>query len=221
MVTTQRHVIAGDDRGFSLIELLIVAFVTTMVVGSAVMMASQVQLGYSHQLDDAGVQQETRFVVDWIAETLAAAGSNPYSIKTSQCPSAGTAFAALRFDPDGDGIHDDVRIQADINPPNGLLIGDTGLCNESGEDITIAHDPVLRVITRLDQATDASPVAVTSGVFTQLLFSYLTADRVATTQPASAAYVRVSLTGRSEATNQNIGDNQTFSYTSEVRLRSR
>jgi Tfp pilus assembly protein PilW len=220
MVDTNRSLTA-DERGFSFVELLIVSFLTTAVVGSAVMMASQVQQGYSHQLDDAGVQQETRFVVDWIAKTIATAGSNPYRIVTSQCPAVGTAFQALRFDPDGDGIQDDVRIQADINPPNGLLIGVTGLCNESGEDITIAHDPQLNAITRLDRATDIAPVSVTSGVFTQLLFSYLTAARVATTAPAAAAYVRVSLTGRSTSPNQNTGDFQTFSYSSEVRLRSR
>jgi Tfp pilus assembly protein PilW len=213
--------LTSDVRGFSLVELLIVTLLTTVVVGSAVMMASQVQQGYSHQLDDAGVQQETRFVVDWIAKTIASAGSNPYRIVTSQCPAAGTAFAALRFDPDNDGIQDDVRIQADINPPNGLLIGVTGACNEAGEDITIAHSPQLNAITRLDQATDLAAVPVTSGVFTQLLFSYLTADRTATTAPASAAYVRVSLTGRSTSPNQNTGDFQTFSYSSEVRLRSR
>jgi Tfp pilus assembly protein PilW len=220
MVDTNRR-LASDDRGFSLVELLIVAFLTTAVVGSAVMMASQVQQGYSHQLDDAGVQQETRFVVDWIAKTLATAGSNPYRIVTSQCPATGTAFQALRFDPDGDGIQDDVRIQADINPPNGLLIGVLGTCNEPGEDITIAHDPQVNAITRLDRATDVSPVPMTSGVFTQLLFSYLAADRTATTVPASAAYVRVSLTGRSTAANQNVGGFQTFTYSSEVRLRSR
>ena len=220
MVSTNRS-LASDDRGFSLVELLIVSFLTTAVVGSAVMMASQVQKGYSHQLDDAGVQQETRFVVDWIAKTIATAGSNPYRIVTSGCPAVGTAFAALRFDPDGDGIQDDVRIQADINPPNGLLVGVTGMCNEAGEDITIAHDPQLNAITRRDAATDIAAVPITSGVFTQLLFSYLQADRTATTVPAAAAYVRVSLTGRSTSPNQETGDFQTFAYSSEVRLRSR
>jgi prepilin-type N-terminal cleavage/methylation domain-containing protein len=221
MVDTQRPLPASGERGFSLIELMIVAFLSTIVVGSAVMMASQVQQGYSHQLDDAGVQQETRFVVEWIAKTLATAGSNPYRIVTSNCPATGTAFQALRFDPDGDGIQDDVRVQADINPPNGLLLGLSGLCNEPGEDVTIAHDPQLNAITRRDRATDASPVAVTSGVFSQLVFSYLAADRTATTVPAAAAYVRVSLTGRSEAFDQNTGDQGSFTYSSEVRLRSR
>ena len=210
-----------DESGFSLIELLIAALITTTVVGSAAMLASRVQVAYSSELDDAAVQQEARFALDWITRTLAPAGSNPYNIGTSACPSAGTAFAAIRLDPDGDGIHDDVRVQADVNPPNGLLLGPAGACNESGEDITIGHDPGNLVVTRRDRATDAAPVAVTDRVFTQLLFTYLTVDRVVTTTPANVAYVQVALTGRSRSPNLNTRQFSTFTYRSEVRIRAR
>ncbi len=210
-----------DEGGFSLIELLIAAFITTTVVGSAAMLASRVQNAYSSELDDAAVQQEARFALDWIARTLAPAGSNPYNIGISACPSAGTVFAAIRLDPDGDGIDDDVRIQADVNPPNGLLVGLGGACNESGEDITIGHDPVNLVVTRRDRATDAAPVAVTDRVFTQLQFTYLTVNRVVTTTPASIAYVQVALTGRSRSPNAHTGQPATFTYRSEVRIRAR
>jgi hypothetical protein len=212
------------DGGFSLIELLIAALITTTVVGSAAMLASRVQVAYSSELGDAAVQQEARFALDWIARTLAAAGSNPYNIATSACPAAGTVFAAIRLDPDGDGIHDDVRVQADVNPPNGLLVGvgGAGGCDaESGEDITIAHDPANLVLTRRDRATDAAPVAVTDRVFTQLQFTYLTVDRVATTTPADIAYVQVALTGRSRSRNLNTRQFSTFTYQSEVRIRAR
>ena len=212
------------DGGFSLIELLIAALITTTVVGSAAILASRVQVAYSSELGDAAVQQEARFALDWIARTLAAAGSNPYNVATSACPAAGTVFAAIRLDPDGDGIHDDVRVQADVNPPNGLLVGvgGAGGCDdESGEDITIAHDPVNLVLTRRDRATDAAPVAVTDRVFTQLQFTYLTVNRVATTTPADIAYVQVALTGRSRSRNLNTRQFSTFTYQSEVRIRAR
>jgi hypothetical protein len=181
-------------------------------------------VAYSSELGDAAVQQEARFALDWIARTLAAAGSNPYNVATSACPAAGTVFAAIRLDPDGDGIHDDVRVQADVNPPNGLLVGvgGAGGCDdESGEDITIAHDPVNLVLTRRDRATDAAPVAVTDRVFTQLQFTYLTVNRVATTTPADIAYVQVALTGRSRSRNLNTRQFSTFTYQSEVRIRAR
>lgn len=211
-----------DEGGFSLIELLVAALITTIVVGSAAMLASKVQTAYSSELDDAAVQQEARFALDWIARTLAPAGSNPYNIGTSACPSAGTAFAAIRLDPNGNGIHDDIRVQADVNPPNGLLLGlGGGACNESGEDITIGHDPVNLVVTRRDRATDAAPVAVTDRVFTQLRFTYLTVSRVVTTTPPSIAYVQVVLTGRSRGRNLNTRQFSTFTYRSEVRIRAR
>ena len=212
------------EGGFSLIELLVAALITTTVVGSAAMLASRVQVAYSSELGDAAVQQEARFALDWIARTLAAAGSNPYNVATSPCPAAGTVFAAIRLDPDGDGIHDDVRVQADVNPPNGLLVGaggGGGCDDESGEDITIAHDPVNLVLTRHDRATDPAPVAITDRVFTQLQFTYLTVNRVATTTPAAIAYVQVALTGRSRSRNLNTRQFSTFTYQSEVRIRAR
>jgi hypothetical protein len=212
---------AGDESGFSLIELLIAALITTTVVGSAAMLASRVQTAYSSELDDAAVQQEARYALDWIARTLAPAGSNPYGISVSACPAVGTTFAAIRLDPDGDGIHDDIRVQADVNPPNGLLLGTAGACTESGEDITIGHDPVNLVVTRRDRATDAAPVAVTDRVFTQLQFTYLTVNRVVTTTPATIAYVQVALTGRSRGRNLNTRQFSTFTYRSEVRVRAR
>jgi hypothetical protein len=220
----QMTVRVQDHSGFSLIELLIAAFITTTVVGSAAMLASRVQGAYSSELDDAAVQQEARFALDWIARTLAPAGSNPYNVSTSACPSAGTAFGAIRFDPDGDGIDDDVRVQADVNPPNGLLVGPGGAggCDdESGEDITIGHDPVNLVVTRRDLATDPAPVAVTDRVFTQLRFTYLTVNRVVTTTAANVAYVQVALTGRSRGRNVDTGQAATFTYRTEVRIRAR
>lgn len=227
MVTSTRSAggRTGDQRGFSLVELLIVAAITSAVIGAAVTLATGVQTVYSYQLNDASVQQEARFALDWIARMLTPAGSNPYNITTSACPAAGTAFAALRLDPDGDTIHDDVRVQADVNPPNGVLLGLAGSCSgtgaESGEDVTIAHDPATNTITRRDMATDTAPVAVTDGIFTQLLFTYLTTSRVVTTTPANIAYVQVNLTGRSRSRSPNTGQYTTFTYRSEVRIRAR
>lgn len=200
---------------------MIVAAITAAVVGAAVTMASTIQTVYSYQLNDAAVEQEARFALDWIARVLTPAGSNPYTITVSACPVAGTTFAPLRLDPDGDGIHDDVRVQADVNPPNGVLIGGLAACTESGEDVTIAHDAVNNTITRRDMALDATPVAVTDGVFTQLLFTYLNASRLVTTNPVTISYVQVTLTGRSRSRNTFTGQMSTLTYQSEVRLRAR
>ena len=210
-----------SERGFSLIELMIVTAISSALLGSAVAVSNQVQRGYSHELDDAAVQQEARYALDWIAATIAPAGSNPYDIATSACPASGTPFAAFRLDPDGNGIDDDIRVQADVNPPNGLLTGLSGACNESGEDVTIGRDAAANTITRRDVATDAAPVAVTDGVFTALRFTYLTSGRVVTATPDAIAFVLVSLTGRSRSRDPHTGQFTTFTYQSEIRVRSR
>ena len=210
-----------SEAGFSIVELMIVAAIGTVVMGSAATLATGIQRVYSSELDDAAVQQEARFALDWIARTIAPAGSNPYGISTSACPAPGTPFAALRLDPDGDGLDDDVRVQADVNPPNGLLTGASGACNEADEDVTIALDPATSAITRRDMATDAVPVAVTDGLFTQLRFTYFTAGRIVTTSPDAVASVRIDLTARSRSRNPHTRQFTTFAYQSEVRVRSR
>jgi len=220
---------ARDERGFSLVELMIVGLISTMIVGSAVVLSSQVSKTYSHQLDDAAVQQEARFAMEWITRTLAAAGSNPYGAGPSICPVAGTPFTPIWLDPNGNGANDDVRVHADINPPNGFLTGGPlGGCIESGEDVTIGIStanpaPAPNALTRLDQVLDAATgaVAVTDQVFTRLQFTYLTTAGAVTADPLLIARVQVNLTGQSRSRDPNTQQFRTFTYQSEVRVRAR
>ena len=64
--TTRRRTL-GDARGFTLVEFMIAALIMTAVLGGTVMLASQLQQGYSTQLDDVVVEQEVRYALDWIA----------------------------------------------------------------------------------------------------------------------------------------------------------
>jgi prepilin-type N-terminal cleavage/methylation domain-containing protein len=211
-----------DERGFSLVELLIAAAISALVLGATAALAARMQQSYGTDLDDVAVEEEVRFALDWIARLLRAAGSNPYAITVSPCPAAGTAFQALRLDPDGDGIQDDVRIQADINPPNGILVGSAGACTtEPGEDVTIAHDAGAFVITRQDNGVDGTPRAMTDPIVTQLRFTYLDTARAATTDPAVIAYAQVSITGRARAWNAERQQFNTKTLQTEVRLRLR
>ena len=166
------------QHGFSLIELLIATLVGSAMLGAAVLITDQVSRGYTSQLDGAMVQEEARFALDWIEEALRSAGSNPYGIAASNCPAAGTAFLAIRRDPNGNAVMDDIRIQADVNPPNALLGGLAAACGEAGEDITIAHDPAAQAITVVDNNLGGAPTPMTDGLITQLQFTHLDASRV-------------------------------------------
>lgn len=210
------------ERGFALIEVLISSAITLFIVAAAMTLVSTVERAYSFELNDAAAQQETRLAVEWIKRTISVAGSNPYSLTISACPVTDTAFAAIRLDPDEDGLDDDIRVQADINPPNGLLLGKVfGECDEEGEDVTIGYDPATRALTRRDAALDRTALPVTDGIFTALRFRYMSATRVETRTPEAIRFVQVMVATESRSPNPYTGRPRTFSTTSEIRLRAR
>ena len=222
MIPVRRAARAFDgELGFTVIELLVATFTGMIVLGLGVALVSQVQRGYARQLDSASVHEEARFAIDWIARELMSAGSNPYEITVSECPTTGTSFAARRFDPDQNGSNDDLRINADAGIPNGLLGGDSAGCNEAGEDITIAFDPINQTITRRDHNVDPAPVPMTDAVITDLEFTYLDADGLETTDPAAVTFVQVDVNARSGVMNPQTGGFDAFATRTEVHLRTR
>ena len=212
-----------DERGFTMIELMISMLVSMLVLGSAASVISAVQSTYAHQMDDATVEQEARFAMDWIRRTIEQAGSNPYSVSVTDCPSAGTAVQSVRMDPDGDGLPDDIRVQADAGIPDGLIVGSAG-CNlsnsQANEDVTIAHNPANNTITRFDRGTDAGPIAWTDGVFTGLEFQYLDSSMTWTAFSGAVRIVRVTITGRSRSARPGMNEGATFTLESDIRLKS-
>ena len=206
-----------DERGFTIIELMIAVLVSLTILGSAASVISAVQNTYAHQMDDATVEQEARFAMDFIRRTLEQAGSNPYNIShanTHVC--AGTGFQGIR----AMGT-DNIRIQADVGTPDGLLIEDaSGTCSQEDEDVTIAFDPLSNTITRRDRAVDASAVPWTDGVFTGLQFQYFTNAMTATTDPESVRVIRVTITGRSRSARPGVAEGTTFRLESDVRLKA-
>ena len=63
---------------------------------------------------------------------------------------------AIRFDPNGNGQDDDIRIQTDSNPTDGLFGGSAGTCNQTNEDVTIAFNAGANTITVRDNVTGAT-----------------------------------------------------------------
>ncbi len=212
---------ATDSRGFTLAELLVSMAIGSLVIGSAMLLTGQMQKSYGSQLDGAAVQQEARYAMDWISRALVSAGSNPTRIAVADCPVSGTAFRAIRRDPNADGVNNDVRIHADINPPNGLLGGLAGACNEAGEIVTIAHDVANRTITRQDHSVDAAAVSMSDTVITQLSFQYLSANGAVAATDDAVATVRVTITARTPALDAYTNQPVTFTTSNDVRMRAR
>lgn len=192
-----------DERGFTLVEFLIAAAIMTAVLGGTVMLATQMQQAYSTQLDDATVEEEVRFSLDWIAQALRNAGSNPYTI---------SAFTPIDVSADGESI----TLLADINPPDGLTTGDN-------ENITIAFDADGMTITRDDNNTAAVAEVMTEPVISGLLFTLFDSagTELGDGEEGLAAFVRVRVTGQSQAFSELVGDFRTMTLETEVRVRTR
>jgi Tfp pilus assembly protein PilW len=222
MVTTDSiHARRTGEGGFSLVELLMASTISVAIMGSIVLVTSQLQRSYYSLLDGAAVQQEGRFAIDWIARTLVSAGNNPIMITVSPCPSTGNTFRAIRRDPNGDGVQSDIRIHSDLNG-NGLLGGlATDACTEANEDITIALDTTNNTITKRDNNTDAAALAMTDTVITGLTFTYLDCNRATTALDAGVCFIRVAVISRTPTLNNNTGQQTTFTETAEVRVRTR
>jgi Tfp pilus assembly protein PilW len=211
----------NSEAGFSLVELLVASAISVSIMGSVILVTSQLQRSYYSQLDGTAVQQEGRFALDWIIRTLVSAGNNPILITVSPCPSNGTTLRAIRRDPNGDNVQNDIRIHSDLNG-NGLLGGPaTDTCNEANEDITIALDTATNTITKRDNNLDASAVDMTDSVISGLTFTYLDSNRAATASDAAVCFIQVTVTSRTPTINNNTGQQTTYTNTAEVRVRTR
>ncbi len=212
---------AAGARGFSLVELLVATVVSLMVLGGAVMLTSQVQSGYTRQMEEAAAQQEGRYALEWISRLIRGAGTNYYLIATADCPAANTEFAAIRFDPDGDLINNDIRLQTDSNPPDGFLGGPAGTCTQANEDVTVSFDSDTSSITFLDNNLGGTASIRTDAVIDNILFIYRDASRVVTTNPGSVVYVETQVTVRTRTINPSTGLPNTRTISQEVRVRGR
>ena len=209
------------DAGFTLVELLVAMVVSIAVIGGATLLAGQMQSSYRAQLEAATAQQEGRYAILWIERYLRAAGNNPYRVETTPCPAAGTPVQPIRLDPDGDGQNNDIRLQMDANPVNGLIGGAAGACSEPDEDVTITYDPATRTIGVVDNNAGGGVQARTDTIVTGLEFVYRNPLRAITTNPANIAFIETRVTVASRINDLNLGEPVTYTVSSEIRVRTR
>jgi Tfp pilus assembly protein PilW len=220
MVTLNRRA----ERGFTLIELLVSMVCTVVVVGGAVALTTQIQSGYRRQSEDAVGEQEARYALEFIGRYIRGAGFNPYNVALSACPVAATPFTGIVIDPNGDTVNDDVTLQMDTNPPDGLIGGSAGLCNQANEHVTISLDAANDTIVFLDEAVGASATTRTDSVIEDLRFVYKDSDRATMTapiNPGNVIYIETQITIRTRTIDPRTGLPATRTLTSEVRVRGR
>ncbi len=210
-----------EERGFTLMELLVASVVTMLVLGSAVALTSQIQVGYRRQIEDSAGEQEARYALEWIGRYLRGAGNNPFSVTKSDCPGANTDFFGVIIDPNGDGVNNDITLQMDSNPPDGKVGGESPACDQANEHVTISFDEDTNTIEFLDEAVGAAATTRTDNVIDDLQFVYLDSARAPTNVQANVFYVQVRITIRTRTINAAAGTPDTRTLQSEVRVRDR
>ena len=210
-----------EENGFTLAELLVASICTMIVLGSAVALTSQLQVGYKRQLEDSAGEQEARYALEWIGRYLRGAGNNPFNVTQSDCPGANTNFFGLIMDPNGDGVNNDITIQSDSNPPDGKVGGVSPTCNQANEHVNISYNAANRTIVFLDEAVGATATTRTDNVISGLEFVYLDSSRAPTTVQANVFYVQTRITIRTRTVEARSGQPNTRVLSGEVRVRGR
>ena len=211
-----------DERGFTLAELMVATMITTLVLGGAVVMTSQVQQSFVRQIEDSAGEQEGRYALEWVSRLIRSAGNNPFNLPTviaptASCPEPGTPYSWVIMDPDGDTVNDDIRLQMDSNPPDGILGG--AACDQKFEDVTISYDPATKSITFLDNNIGDGAEVRTDAVIEGLTFVYRDSNRAPALTAADVMYVETQITIRTRRITAATGLPETRLLTQEVRLR--
>jgi type II secretory pathway pseudopilin PulG len=224
-----------NDRGFTLVELLVATVTMTVILGAAVALTQQVQNGYRRQMEDAAAEQEGRYALDWIGRYIRGAANDPYGRANNPgntpCPGVPlplTPIAGIQFDPDADGDSNDLRLMTDANPPDGIFGGLVGACNQSNEDVTISHNNVDNTIVFLDNNTAAAVATRTDTVIEDLNFVFRNSTRgiinpndPLTGDAGDVVYVETQITIRTRTIDVASGQPMRRLLSSEVRVRSR
>ena len=215
-----------NERGFTLVELLVAMTTMVVVVGASVALTQQIQNGYRRQLEDSAGEQEARYAIDWIGRYIRGAANNPTNAAMTDCPAAGTNVRAVQFDPNGDLIDNDVRLMTDANPPDGLFGGPAGTCTQANEDVTISLDNGANTVTFFDNNTAGAVTTRTDTVIEDLRFVFRNSTRgLITARTAAAAasvvYIEARITIRTRTIDASSGQPMTRTLSQEIKIRSR
>jgi len=210
-----------QENGFTLVELLVASVCTMIVLGGAVALTSQIQTGYRRQLEDSAGEQEARYALEWMGRYLRGAGNNPFNVTESDCPGTDTTFYGIIMDPNGDGVNDDITVQSDSNPPDGLIGGASPACDQINEHVTISFDSANNTIVFLDEAVGDDATTRTDNVIGGLECIYLDSARAVTSVQANVFYVQVRITIRTRTIDASTGAPNTRVLTREIRVRGR
>ncbi len=170
----------NNERGFTIVELLVGLAIGLILLGVAVKIFLVQQRAYSVQEQLSEMQQNIRAAMDMIVKESKMAGYNP----------TGASFNGITYDTS------QLQILAD-------LTGD-GNTDDPNESITYKYYDTVDYPLQIKRKSGSGffqPLAENITVFT---FSYLNADGVGTTTSTAIRQIEIKITGRTARTDPDL-----------------
>jgi prepilin-type N-terminal cleavage/methylation domain-containing protein len=198
----------GDQRGFTLAELLVVTALVGLVMAGVLSLLMSSNQSYQRGTNQVEAQQSARVVMARMAQEIREAGYNPSSATTFNPLSTFSASSLT--------IQNDWNANGAIDPT--LTVVDPVKGTSRGEQVTYTLSG--NTITRQESAVDAGPLVVIGGV-QSLAFEYLDINDAVTATGANVRTVVITatvsqFTGPSGALNP-----ANVVLTNRIRLRNR
>jgi type IV pilus assembly protein PilW len=161
-----------NERGFSLMELLVAVGLGMVILGSVASTFITQTRVYNAQEQVNEMQQSARAAMDLISREIKLAGYKP----------TGTSITGVSYSTTS------LRIRADLN-------GDGVIDDNSDEHLIFALNSGTSQVTRTYGATGATPQVISNNV-SAFTFNYLDSSGVATTTEADIRQLSLSITAR-------------------------
>ena len=189
----------GNERGFTLAEMLVVCAIVGMVMASLLGLVMSGQQAYWYGTTQVDAQQNVRVAVERMAKEIREAGYYPQAPNT--VPSTCTAVPCYGFDALATAASGSVTLQYDWNGDGAVSTGKVNDPMNCATGTTCRGEKVIYAfssgqLTRQEFGVDASPQVLASGI-TSFTFSYFAEDGSSTTIASAVRTVAVSVTAQS------------------------
>jgi len=199
------------NKGFSVVEALIVVAILGVVLGSIFGIAYQAQRSFDAEKRFTETSQHARVAMDEIVRYIRQAGNDPY-------PKEGTPFPAVEV-----VTGNVINVRSDITGSYDGVTGDPDkLLNSPMEDVTIRYDSGAKTVSIQDNRAGggfqvlADHIEVPSG---ESFFGFFDSSGGATTDPKKIVSVQVTMAAK---TPPRAGSKiNTVTYRSHVFIRSK
>lgn len=198
---------AGNETGFSLVELLTASLVLLLISAAAFRILAETQRTASYQTEVQAVLDNTRMAMDTVTRYLRQAGNDPHNVGVVGITVTSGTEVRLRSDLTGS--------VGSSSPDKGDPDGDT---LDAGEDVTIRYNATARSLEVVPDGGSAQTIANDISAFAVQCYD---ANGNATTVGSNVRKINVSISGASTIANPQTRQTFGVTLTSDIQIATR